>query len=512
MKLRKLIVALGISACLVVPQAQPALGVSYAAESTDKTLLASDDTSSTAVDSKEDSSSTEDSSKQEDSVKDQNTSDKSDSTESESSSTDQSSSVEDKDSKNTSNETDASTQTDSKNTDASSSQNSSQTETNSTETTDSQTSVSSQNNTSSTTETNSDKKSTTKKKTDKKSKKEKESKKNALKNLQSNTSYTPSSAFIDDSKKVKYSTDVPIDGLPEFITQEMIVGALKCQDEYGYPASVTIAQIIQESGYGKYGPGGTNGKGLSYLAFQYNNLFGIKGTGTAGSVVMKTGEQKSDGTTYSTSAYFRSYNTYTECIEDRAELLERRYSDLLDDVTDANTFAMRIARRWATSLSYGQDLIKQMEKYDLYRLDDMTLDDFDDLLGTFVNPCPGATITSNFGFRDAPTAGATTYHQGIDLGTGGYNLPTYAAESGTVIYAGSSGASGKMIAIDHGNGVVTKYGHHDKIFVKVGDKVEKGQQIGLAGSTGVSTGIHLHFQVEVNGQAVNPLVWLNEQN
>ena len=66
----------------------------------------------------------------------------------------------------------------------------------------------------------------------------------------------------------------------------MIVGALKCQDETGYPASVTIAQIIQESGYGSYGPGGESGEGLSYLAYQYCNLFGIKGKGTAGSVNM----------------------------------------------------------------------------------------------------------------------------------------------------------------------------------------------------------------------------------
>ena len=68
--------------------------------------------------------------------------------------------------------------------------------------------------------------------------------------------YIPSLPFINDSEKVKYNVSVPIEGLPSFITQEMIVGALKCQDQTGFPASVTIAQIIQGVGYGKYGPGG----------------------------------------------------------------------------------------------------------------------------------------------------------------------------------------------------------------------------------------------------------------
>ena len=302
--------------------------------------------------------------------------------------------------------------------------------------------------------------------------------------------------------------DIPLDNLPSFITQEMIIGALKCQDETGYPASVTIAQIIQESGFGKYGPGGEEGKGLSYLAYQYNNLFGIKGTGPAGSVDMRTGEQTGDGTSYMITSGFRVYNTYTECIEDRTELLKEVYKDLTFGVEDANTFAIKVGSRWATDIHYGQSLIKQMEKYDLYRLDSMTLDEFSGLLGTFVNPCPGSTLTSNFGPRSAPKAGASTYHKGIDMGTGAYNIPTYAAAAGTVTFAGEMGTAGVMVEIDHGNGLVTKYMHHDKIYVEEGQKVEKGQQIGLSGTTGNSTGNHLHFQVEEDGNAIDPLVYL----
>ena len=321
---------------------------------------------------------------------------------------------------------------------------------------------------------------------------------------QQNASYQPSGVFKKIGERVQYNVEVPIKGLPSFITQEMIVGALKSQDEYGYPASVTIAQIIQESGYGTYGPGGNKGQGLSGLAYGYCNLFGIKGSGTAGSVSMRTSEMTKDGKIYSTSSAFRAYNTYSEAIEDRCKVLKNGYSDLINGVNDANTFAMRIAQRWATDLNYGKSLIKLMELYDLYRLDDMTLQDFSAMIGRFADPCPGAVVTSNFGFRDFDNK----FHKGLDLGTGSENIPTYAAESGTVIFAGYSGSAGNLITIDHGDGLVTKYMHHSEIYVKVGDHVEKGQQIGLSGTTGRSTGNHLHFQVEENGVAVNPLLYL----
>ena len=323
-------------------------------------------------------------------------------------------------------------------------------------------------------------------------------------NTQQDVSYKASGVFKKIGDRVQYNVDVPIKGLPSFITQERIVGALKSQDEYGYPASVTIAQIIQESGYGTYGPGGNKGQGLSGLAYGYCNLFGIKGSGTAGSVSMRTSEMTKDGKIYSTTSAFRAYNTYSEAIEDRCKVLQNGYGDLISGVNDANTFAMRIGQRWATDLNYGKSLIKLMELYDLYRLDDMTLKDFSAMIGRFADPCPGAVVTSNFGFREFDNK----FHKGLDLGTGSENIPTYAAESGTVIFAGYSGSAGNLITIDHGNGLVTKYMHHSEIYVKVGDHVEKGQQIGLSGTTGRSTGNHLHFQVEENGVAVNPLLYL----
>ena len=321
---------------------------------------------------------------------------------------------------------------------------------------------------------------------------------------QQDVSYKASGVFKKIGDRVQYNVDVPIKGLPSFITQEMIVGALKSQDEYGYPASVTIAQIIQESGYGTYGPGGNKGQGLSGLAYGYCNLFGIKGSGTAGSVSMRTSEMTKDGKIYSTNSELRAYNKYSEAIEDRCKVLQNGYGYLISGFNDANTFSMRIGQRWSTDLNYGKSLIKLMELYDLYRLDDMTLKDFSAMIGRFADPCPGAVVTSNFGFREFDNK----FHKGLDLGTGSENIPTYAAESGTVIFAGYSGSAGNLITIDHGNGLVTKYMHHSEIYVKVGDHVEKGQQIGLSGTTGRSTGNHLHFQVEENGVAVNPLLYL----
>ena len=87
-----------------------------------------------------------------------------------------------------------------------------------------------------------------------------------------------------------------------------------------------------------------------------------------------------------------------------------------------------------------------------------------------------------------------------------------AAEAGVVTFAGEAGSAGNLIIIDHGSGLVTKYMHHEEIYVEEGQEVEKGQQIGLSGTTGYSTGNHLHFQVEENGRAVDPIKYLQEEN
>ena len=128
--------------------------------------------------------------------------------------------------------------------------------------------------------------------------------------------------------------------------------------------------------------------------------------------------------------------------------------------------------------------------------------------GIFTHPCPGyRRISSTFGYRKAPKAGASTNHKGVDFAAA-TGTPIYAASGGTVTSAGYSGNAGNMIVINHGGGLSTYYMHCSKIYVRSGMKVDKGQNIGAVGTTGNSTGPHLHFQVMYGGSPVNPLNYL----
>ena len=113
------------------------------------------------------------------------------------------------------------------------------------------------------------------------------------------------------------------------------------------------------------------------------------------------------------------------------------------------------------------------------------------------------TITSPFGWRHSPFGGGLDFHPGLDIGAPMGTTIT-AAAGGTVISAGWYGGYGNYILIDHGGGVATGYGHCSRIFVAAGQTVQRGQAIGAVGSTGASTGPHLHFEVRVNGKPVDP--------
>ena len=127
----------------------------------------------------------------------------------------------------------------------------------------------------------------------------------------------------------------------------------------------------------------------------------------------------------------------------------------------------------------------------------------------FIWPCPSSTrITSPFGNRSQPTEGASTYHKGIDIGAS-TGSTIVAAADGTVVTAAYSVTAGNYIMISHGNSIYTVYMHCSKLLVSVGDTVKQGDTIGLVGSTGVSTGSHLHFGVSVNGEYVNPLNYVS---
>ncbi len=118
-----------------------------------------------------------------------------------------------------------------------------------------------------------------------------------------------------------------------------------------------------------------------------------------------------------------------------------------------------------------------------------------------------AYVTSEYGWRIHPIYGTKRLHAGIDLGAG-TGTPIAAAAGGTVIHAGSLGGYGNAVIINHGNGVTTLYAHQSKIAVSNGQQVGRGEIIGYVGSTGNSTGPHLHLEFRVNGSAVNPRGYL----
>ena len=128
--------------------------------------------------------------------------------------------------------------------------------------------------------------------------------------------------------------------------------------------------------------------------------------------------------------------------------------------------------------------------------------------GAFVWPCPSSTrVTSNYGARISPTSGASTNHRGIDVGAA-YGADIVAAAAGTVKAVNYSSAAGNYVMIDHGGGLYTVYMHASSVNVSTGQKVSAGQVIAKVGSTGISTGNHLHFGVSLNGSYVSPWSYL----
>lgn len=118
-------------------------------------------------------------------------------------------------------------------------------------------------------------------------------------------------------------------------------------------------------------------------------------------------------------------------------------------------------------------------------------------------------ISSKFGSRTSPTEGASTYHKGVDIAVSS-GTPIVASGAGTVVTATYSSSAGNYIMIYHGNSLYTVYMHCSKLSVKVGDTVQQGDVIGNVGSTGISTGPHLHFGVTVNGSYVDPLNYVSQ--
>ncbi|RBT46561.1 peptidoglycan DD-metalloendopeptidase family protein [Enterococcus hirae] len=261
--------------------------------------------------------------------------------------------------------------------------------------------------------------------------------------------------------------------------------ARKIGQENDLYASVMIAQAILESASGQ-----------SQLAQAPNyNLFGIKGTHNGKGVSFATQEDLGDGTLYTTQATFRQYENYEDSLNDYAQLLKEGLtgnSHFYDGVwkTNAKTYQEAtkfLTGRYATDTSYDKKLNGLIETYDLTKYDKEVSGPQLNKKG-YVVPLKNYTISSPFGTRGGE------FHRGIDLAAP-QGEPIYASKAGTVIKAEFHPSWGNYVAIEHEDGTTALYAHQQEYQVKVGDKVKQGQIIGYVGSTGNSTGSHLHFEL-----------------
>lgn len=322
------------------------------------------------------------------------------------------------------------------------------------------------------------------------------------------------SAVLSEHSRIATKNRVTISsGMPDYMSKEIIAAAIDNETKYRVPASITLAQII-------YYSEGDYQDEMSFLAYEHHNLFKRKGKGPNGSVIIEELRYDEEGEPYYVSVRYRTYHNIYEAIDEQCKLL----------VKGSNGRATRkctTPHQWAETLErlglsedegYADDLISIIEKYNLMIYDSGGRFAIGDGMTTGQLRWPtvkSAVITSYFGHRESPTAGATTYHKGVDFGVYG-NKPgsaIYAADGGKVLAAGYNVRMGNYVKIQH-DGMETVYMHmqHGSLTVRKGQKVTKGQRIGSMGTTGVSTGVHLHFELWINGIAVDPLDYISKEN
>ncbi|MBE9896253.1 peptidoglycan DD-metalloendopeptidase family protein [Enterococcus casseliflavus] len=269
------------------------------------------------------------------------------------------------------------------------------------------------------------------------------------------------------------------------------------KDLYG---SVMIAQAILESASGQ--------SELSQAP--YHNLFGIKGTVEGKGVTFKTQEDDGSGNLYTIDATFRQYEDYEATFNDYAKLLKEglahdsdfykgAWKSETESYEDATDF---LTGRYATDTQYGEKLNALIEAYALTSYDKEKAalpEGTDEMIHPVMNP----VVSSTFGPR------GDGFHRGVDfaapLGT-----PILASLAGTVIRSEYHNSWGNYVAIEHENGLTTLYAHNNQNLVTVGQTVAQGEIIAAMGSTGNSTGPHLHFEVSLSpslaqDQLIDPL-------
>lgn len=182
---------------------------------------------------------------------------------------------------------------------------------------------------------------------------------------------------------------------------------------------------------------------------------------------------------------------------------ESELAGLSDDIADAQSEA----DYYAAEIQAQEELIAAIKRAEAEKAAAGIVDN-PYSGGAFVWPCPSSTrVTSDYGTRVVPTSGASSNHKGIDIGAAG-GADIVAAADGTVKAASYSSAAGNYVMIDHGGGLYTVYMHASSLLVSQGQTVTAGQVIAKVGSTGISTGNHLHFGVSLNGSYVSPWGYL----
>lgn len=207
-----------------------------------------------------------------------------------------------------------------------------------------------------------------------------------------------------------------------------------------------------------------------------------------------------DAATLKLDEYAETQNAAKVALEEATEILEQQalslgisLSELTERYQTVNSTIATVNKKIAALREERQDMIDSMS----------------DFLFPVAKNSKAFRISSDFGYREDPFTGRTSYHNGIDI-PADKGTPIYAVKAGTVTRSEKNSSAGNVITVYHGNGLSTVYCHANERLVKVGDTVSRGQTIATVGTTGRSTGYHLHLSVLINGQYVDPLDYLDE--
>lgn len=182
--------------------------------------------------------------------------------------------------------------------------------------------------------------------------------------------------------------------------------------------------------------------------------------------------------------------------------ITRKFSDLIKKSFELAEDYAEFDYKFKNIKSLASNLEEQVHNLDQYLLDKESI-----LRSTPTTLPANGWITSYFGHRISPTAGVRKMHEGLDVGAN-YGTPIRAPADGVITFAGRKAGFGLFVQIDHGYGIETIYAHSQKILAKNGQKIKRGDLLAKVGSTGASTGPHLHYEVRVNGIAVDPLYFI----